>query len=97
MTLNTVGIVNWDGQIVKSMHNPSSSKTECIFIPLDKMCAIFSVNTQDFSSSKNCKPEMNHCCKILLSYYCSAHLFETAVIDWKAWVKIGKQTQLQVK
>lgn len=40
---------------------------------------------------------MNHACKILLSYYCSAQLFETAMIDWKAWVKIGKQMQLQVK
>lgn len=66
---------------MKSIHNSSSSKTESIFIPLDKMCAIFSVNTEDFSSSKNCKTKMNHTCKILLSYYCSAQLFETAMIE----------------
>lgn len=41
------------------------------------MCAIFSVNTQDISPSKNCKPKMNHACEVLLSYYSSAHLFET--------------------
>lgn len=75
--LKYVAVGNWDGEIVKSMHNPSSSKTKWIFILLDKMCAIFSVNTQDISSSKNCKPKMNHACKILLSYYFSAHLFET--------------------
>lgn len=36
-----------------------------------------SVNTEDFSSFKHHKAKINHACKILLSYYCSAHLFET--------------------
>lgn len=98
MTLNTVAVVNWDGQIVKFMHNPYSSKTECLFVLLDKMCAIFSVNTQGFSSSKNCKPKMNHACTFLLSYYCSAHLLGTLLwLTERLAVKIGEQTQLLVK